>query len=101
MCFGARKHDFVNFTIGILRQQSSLRTVRSYRATAMADREIAASQTILMFHEMLRPIGEVLSCSAGFQHPGKVGFSEHITKEVFRITGDPAIALSHGSSGVN
>src|SRR5580700_4597003 len=95
MCFSTREHDLVDFAIGILGQQRSLRAIGSYGTTAVADREVAASQTVFVFHQMLRPVDKVLSGSAGLQHPREVGFTEHITKEVFRITGDPAIALSN------
>src|ERR1700722_16131734 len=97
----ARKYDLVDFAIGILCQQRSLRAIGSHGTTTVTDREIAASQTIFVLHQMLWPLDKVLSCSAGFQHPRKVGFAEHITKEVFRITGDPAIALRHRPSSVN
>jgi len=101
MCFLPRKHDLIHLSIGILGQQRSLRAIGSYGTTTVADREIAASETIFVFHQMLRPIDKLPSRPARFQHPRKVRFAEHIAKEIFRLTGDPAVALSHGPSGVH
>jgi hypothetical protein len=47
----------------------------------VADREIAAGQTVFVLNQLLRPLDEIASRLACFQHPREVGLAEDITEE--------------------
>ena len=71
-----------------------------YWAATVADREIATGQAVFVLNQVLWSFDEIPSCSACFQHPREVGLAEDITEEVFRIAGDPAVALRNRPFGV-
>jgi hypothetical protein len=82
---GASEHDFLDLAIRILGHDCASGTIGPHRTAAVADREIAAGQTVFVLNQMLRPLDEFASRPAGFQHPREVGLAEDITEEVFRI----------------
>src|ERR1700730_8278359 len=91
---GASEHDFVDLAIRILGHDSASRAIGADWTAPVADREIATGQTVFIFNQMLGPFDEIASRPACFQHPREVRLTEDITEEVFRIAGNPAVALS-------
>ena len=91
---GASENDFVDLAIGIFRHDCASGTIGSHRAATMADGEIAAGQAVFVLNQVFRPLDEILSAPTGFQHPREVGLAKDITEKVFRIAGNPAVALS-------
>lgn len=97
MRFGAGKNGLVNFAIGILGHHCSQRTVGSHWATSVTDGKVAAGQAIFVFNQMLRAFDEIAPRPARFKHTRQVGLPEHVSEEILRITGNPAVALGDSS----
>lgn len=93
MTFGAREDGLVNLAIGILSHHGASRAVGSHRASAVTDRKIATGKAVLVLNQALRSLDEFLTRTACFQHPGEVGIAKNVAEKVFRITGNPAVAL--------
>ena len=100
MFFGAGEHGFIDLAVGIFGHDRASGAIGSYRTATVTNGEIPAGQTVFVFNQMLWPLDEIPSCSACFQHPREVGLAEDITEEVFRIAGDPAVALRNRPFGV-
>jgi hypothetical protein len=90
----ASEHDFVDLAIGILRHYRAPGTIGPHRTATVADGEVATRQAVFVLNQVLRPLDEIVARAACFQHPREVGLAEDIAEEVFRIAGNPAVALS-------
>ena len=89
----AGEDNLVNLTVRILCHHGASCTVGSDWATTMTDGQVAAGETILVLNQTFRPLDELPSRSACFEHPGEVRLPEDVAKEVLRVAGDPAVAL--------
>jgi hypothetical protein len=78
---GAGEHDFVDLAIRILGHYCTPCTIGPHRTATVADREIAAGQTVFVLNQLLRPLDEIASRLACFQHLREVGLAEDITEE--------------------
>src|SRR5262245_35594323 len=101
MLFGASKNRLVDFAIWVLGHHCSQRTVGSYWATAVADCKVPAGQAIFVLNQTLRTFDEIATCTARFQHTCQIGFPKHVSEEILRITGNPAVALGDSPFCVN
>src|ERR1700720_2601139 len=80
MDLGAAEDGFVNFAIRILRQHRAERAVGSHGTATVADREVAAGETVFVFHQMFRSLDKLAPRRTLAQHPREVGLAEHVAE---------------------
>jgi hypothetical protein len=90
---GTSEHHLVDLAIGILGHHRSSRAVGSHGATTVADGEIATGKTVFVLNQVFWSLDKVAPRSACLEHSREVGFTEDVAEEIFRVTGDPAVAL--------
>src|SRR5260370_511335 len=78
---GAAEDGFVNFAIRILRQHRAERAVGSHGTATVADREVAAGETVFVFDWMFPPLDKLAPRRALPQHPREIWLSEHVPEK--------------------
>src|SRR5258708_26996175 len=101
MDLGAAEDGFVNFAIRILRQHRAERAVGAHGTATMADREVAAGETVFVFDQMFRSLDKLAPRWTLPQHSREIRLAKHVAEKGLGVAGDPAVALRDRSFGIH